>query len=159
MVPKKHSREINKMDYMAKWRKFMLLMEELCSLSNSSHEVPREQMPQIRPQDMFKFLSYLRGQGIDFKKTRVNVTELKPAQNMIDLNKVRSLIKAGYEKLTEGHPILISIDNTIIDGTHRWRALYYLDKHADMPVWLVSLDTLTLIKIANRFKDSYNEGL
>ena len=55
--------------------------------------------------------------------TKANIYDLKPSLAKISNNKINKLIKLANEKNTLfNKPIVISKDNFIIDGHHRWYA-------------------------------------
>ena len=55
--------------------------------------------------------------------TKANIYDLKPTLAKISNNKINKLVKLANEKNTLfNKPIVISKDNFIIDGHHRWYA-------------------------------------
>lgn len=84
--------------------------------------IPRGLMPQIVSQHVQEFLSGLRAKGVSVTEGWTPVGQLKPMQNAIQPAKVRELLEVlPVEALQK--PIVISDDNHILDGHHRWAAL------------------------------------
>jgi hypothetical protein len=48
-------------------------------------------------------------------------------------------------------PLLVSRDNFILDGHHRWAAAQVVDSKAIVPVLKIDLDFHDLLKYANQF--------
>jgi len=95
--------------------------------------LPRENMPQIDGHDdIAAFLTFLGQRGVDSTMQTVAVGTLLPTQKDIQVGgKVKGMLVAIdsgaiYKDRLKWPPILISNDNYIIDGHHRWRALAQL---------------------------------
>ena len=89
-----------------------------------SLDVPRSEMPQIKSTDMDDFRRWLEEQNIDSTEEQISVKNLKPIQGEINVLKVRGMLEAkSIEELSTSKPILITSDNFLIDGHHRWFAL------------------------------------
>lgn len=134
------------------------LHEAECKIPMESSDLQRNEMPQIKPEQIQEFILQLQEQNIEVFKTRIKVGDLKPSQGQLEWNKVRTLVKQGFERLSQGVPIFVSKDNVIADGHHRWYALKMLDPHADMPVWQVDMDILALVHLMKRFEDTQNNA-
>ena len=83
----------------------------------------RINMPQITKELMGDFISDLKINKISFKSNifkRYN--ELLPIQGEINQEKVKSIQNSLSNKEYKLDPILISKDNKIVDGNHRWAA-------------------------------------
>lgn len=109
--------------------------------------ISRSQMPQIKNFDRFK--KVLNGYGVKVGKTRKRIGDLKMTQNEINKDKVFKLM-LQYRKDNKrtrggvdfpGNPPVISSDGYVLDGTHRFVAMFNINKHAyhnftmvDMPI-------------------------
>lgn len=82
--------------------------------------IPRRNMPQIKKKHLAKFMKWLKDEGITVTNTTIKIKELKPTQKDFNLKKVMETINFNREKLEK--PLLISKDNYIIDGHHKWLA-------------------------------------
>ena len=77
--------------------------------------VRRKQLPQIK--DHSKFMSDLNEQGISVVEESQPQNQYKPTQNELDPEKIKKMKSYGDMK-----PIIVSKDNYIVDGHHRWAA-------------------------------------
>lgn len=86
--------------------------------------VERVDMPQIERGDMAEFLSFLKKRGGKSKHATVQANKLKPIQKQFSKAGVEKMLDKFVKNDTErtGPPILVSGDNFIIDGHHRWLA-------------------------------------
>lgn len=109
--------------------------------------ISRSQMPQIK--DFARFKKILNDRGVKVGKTRKRIGDLKMTQNEINKDKVFKLM-LQYRKNNKrtrggvdfpGNPPVISSDGYVLDGTHRFVAMFNINKHAyhnftivDMPI-------------------------
>ena len=105
-------------------------------------------MPQINHDQRDIFLKSLEDEGISHQFVRIAPIHLKATQGEFNLDKVRSII----EKKPPLNPVIISKDNFILDGHHRWLADYNQDKHEPTPLIKINLPILDLLAQARRFK-------
>lgn len=100
---------------------------------NYNLDFNRTELPQLKTDE---FLNDLTNNNINYHITTVNPKDLIPTQNEYNNDKIKSLIlslRAG----ADNKPIMVSNDNYILDGHHRWAAcahigceqpIYYIDK-------------------------------
>lgn len=110
--------------------------------------ISRSHMPQIDSQKRNDFLSSLEKEGISHQYVRMAPIHLKATQGEFDLDKVRSIIK----NRPNVQPSIISKDNFVLDGHHRWLADYNIDKYEPSPVLKINMPILDLLAYARRFK-------
>lgn len=77
--------------------------------------IPREEMPQIPGEQLQTFVGWAQVQGTSVTREIVVPDELSPTQSHFRQSRVDAI---PDEKLLE--PILVSEDDYILDGTHRW---------------------------------------
>lgn len=109
--------------------------------------ISRAHMPQIAPDQRDNFLKSLEREGISHQFTRIAPIHLKATQGEFNLDKVRSII----DKKPPLNPVIVSRDNFILDGHHRWLADYNIDKHEPTPMLKIDLPILDLLAQARRF--------
>ncbi len=109
--------------------------------------ISRAHMPQIAPDQRDNFLKSLEKEGISHQFTRIAPIHLKATQGEFNLDKVRSIIN----KKPPLNPVIVSKDNFILDGHHRWLADYNIDKHEPTPMLKIDLPILDLLAQARRF--------
>tara|TARA_R110000803_G_scaffold8194_2_gene26386 strand:+ start:146 stop:508 length:363 start_codon:yes stop_codon:yes gene_type:complete len=109
----------------------------------------RKDMPQVNTQNLSK--------ALDIAKSKVRVTKgmtvagsLKASQKELIPSKVQGISKK-YNKPTDMKPIIISKDNYIIDGHHRWgAAIYKWGEDTKIPTFTLHLnrkDAIELYKV------------
>lgn len=84
-------------------------------LTKDSLGLQRRSMPQIIDQEDFK--QFLRKSNISFSKNTIFSHKLKPTQKHLNPEKIIKLLKSSK---SDTKPIIISSDNYVIDGHHRW---------------------------------------
>ena len=78
-------------------------------------------MPQVRSQDYDGLIKHLKKNNVGIKKIKVPAKSLKPIQKEFNKDKVVGAI-AKIKTLGQAKPLIVSKDNYIIDGHHRWLA-------------------------------------
>jgi ppGpp synthetase/RelA/SpoT-type nucleotidyltranferase len=92
----------------------------------------RNEMPQIRSKFLPILFNELDNDRIRYKDIRVDANTLKPSQNEINIDTASKFSKdAPYMKRA-----LVSSDNYIIDGHHRW----YFCLMNDLPIDITKID-------------------
>lgn len=112
----------------------------------------RATLPQVR--DYNEFLSHMNLIGVDYNVGRMNADKLKATQlDGFDAEKVEAL-----KKEKDVDPIIVSSDDFILDGHHRWLARKELGK--SVPVYKIALPILELIRVAqDLYKIDYSEDI
>jgi hypothetical protein len=110
--------------------------------------ISRSVMPQVRAKHMDKFIKHLNKNDVKVQKTILDPKKLKAIQGEFDKEK----IKANIEKLKTGplKPIIVSDDNYVIDGNHRWLAS--LNTGTPIIAYKANKNGIRLLKITNNFK-------
>ena len=120
----------------------------------------RKDMPQIKDEDYQEFLNFMKDNGVTFKKDMISARQVKAMQSEFsDVGVIKQLeknIKQGINK----KPVIISSDNYIIDGHHRW--LVAMNTGTDLSVYRLNKPARELYALVNKFdkvyyKDIYNE--
>lgn len=148
-----------------------------------SQGIPRQEMPQFKgnaidPEfehafgvdkngeiDVTQgFLDKLKADGVKMTEERVPAAQLKASQNELRGEKVAGMTEAAlagkYDPTKE--PIVVSRDNYVVDGHHRWAASVALDAQdgrlgddVSMPVIRVDMPILDLLGEAKGYADQY----
>jgi len=103
----------------------------------------RALMPQIGKD----IKSNLIKNGIPFKEVKLHPNDLKSTQSEFDLDKVRLMMLEPFKSQTD---IIISNDNYILDGHHRW--LVAFNKNKRITVLQVDLPILELMRLTKSFE-------
>ncbi len=103
------------------------------------------------------FLEYLEEQGVLIQEDTVPVGDLKATQAEIKADKTLGMadnhLKGEFPGLTDH--IVISADDFILDGHHRWAALLTIDPSRTMSVRRVGLTMDALLEEATNFPGVY----
>ena len=104
-------------------------------------------MPQLGPEDEFK--KNLDKADVKYKEVSVNPKDLKASQSEFDLDKV-ALMMIEPRQYKSG--VIISNDNYILDGHHRWIVAF--NKNQKLNVVKVDLPILELMRLAKTFENT-----
>ncbi len=117
--------------------------------------ISRDKMPQIKSADLEEFRKYMETQGISSSVETVPTNKLKPSQSEFSEIKIKNLMsQAQAENLKK--IIMISIDNYVLDGHHRWLANYNKNPKTPQKVLRFHARIAKIISAAKKFpKVSY----
>ena len=116
--------------------------------------LPRAELPQVKSDDMQNFIDWLKEKNVDVFKSKMEVGELIPIQKEINVEKVKSMMEkhdAGKIDLVTGKPVMVSADEHIIDGHHRWFALRELSEENEMETINIKLPVKKLLKVMKKY--------
>lgn len=114
--------------------------EDLCvgkdNICEGDLGIPRKYMPQfIGKDDVRKFRNFIkRVYGIKSSITRRKAKELKPTQKEISRSRIEDLIENEKILTKVLVPLVISNDNYVVDGHHRWAAYRIKKPNKSLPV-------------------------
>lgn len=91
--------------------------------------IPRSKMPQIKSSDLDAFISYAQDKGVDVQHMHALITDLKPTQANFRQERVDSLPADSLNQ-----PLIVSRDDYILDGTHRWIKAWQQNKDSIVPI-------------------------
>lgn len=97
---------------------------------------PRHTLPQITNWE--GFVAAVRKAGGDIEDEDVDTDSLTATQSNFNQEKVDRIVADGVDDLLAAKPVVVSKDDFILDGHHRWLAAKELG--IDLPVRRVSLD-------------------
>jgi hypothetical protein len=124
--------------------------------------VKRADMPQVHKDHYPELMQYLKNHGARISQSEVPATSLKAVQDEFSDEGVAKMMskKGGNNGTTRKKPLLVSADNYIIDGHHRWLASYNLGE--TVPIFKFSIPVKKLLQLVRDFrhttyKDIYNE--
>lgn len=121
--------------------------------------IPRSHMPQIKSEYVPEFLEMLEKKGITIHKNqKIQVGKLKATQREMQAEKIEKLKSAPMAKL-QNKPILVSKDNHILDGHHRWAALLLLDPKNTINCHKIDLPVRQLLKETMEFDKTFSADL
>lgn len=114
--------------------------------------LPRSKMPQFTSDSSRdKFVSKMKKQGIRVTRGKAKVGQLKASQEQIRASKVLGMAEAylagNFPRIKNA--IVISKDNYIVDGHHRWAALAIVSPGETMNVIRIGIPIKTLLVMVN----------
>ena len=125
-------------------------IKQLKESFNIGLTLSRQDMPQIGAAS--SFAKYLKDNEIGSKRMRVDPNDLKSSQMDFDYNKIE-----GLRQTPSKNPIVISNDNHVIDGHHRWLADKLENRSCD--AYVCDLPVLDLLHHAKIYTKQINEEL
>lgn len=147
-------------------KNFMTMNEffENSMIPNTEHNlgINRISMPQIHTGDFLKGIA--NDPSINTTNMMANTQDLYPTQDQFNTDKVKTIV-LGLRSGNEQKPIIVSDDNYIVDGHHRWAAHDNMD--IPIPVIKVNLNVQDLLNylqdkpyVENKnINESFNESL
>ena len=117
-------------------------------LLKGSLGIPRSAMPQIKSEHQALFRQHLNNHGISTHTSYARVGDLKATQGELNMAKVQTMrgaVKPGEK------PILVSSDNHVIDGHHRWAGMKLSDPNQIVPVVRISAPIHQALAVARAF--------
>jgi hypothetical protein len=133
-----------------------------------SNGVARHQLPQIPKEEIPEFIRYVQTLSIPDGRNDYNVgvtsdvavtaaklpaKALKPIQKAVDKEKVRGMVQ-NFDQI-KNDVLIVSQDNQILDGHHRWLAIMEKDPKHLMRVIRVQLPIKVLVQAAHDFEGSH----
>lgn len=112
----------------------------------------RDQMPQLGP--LGDVLKNLRKNKVEFHKELIDPKKLKSSQSEFNKNKILDIMINRKNTLSG---VIISNDNYILDGHHRWLAHYNENKKIE--VIRVDLPILELIRLVKTFENTHYKDI
>lgn len=118
---------------------------------NDTLGVKRQDMPQVHRDHYPELLKYLRSHGGRVRNGEVHARELKAVQSEFSDAGVRKMMSTGGRPSdsVDKKPLIVSSDNYIIDGHHRWLAAWNQDEM--VPIMQVSLPVRKLLQLIREF--------
>ena len=128
-------------------------------------QLSRQDLPQIKSTDVLEFMQWLREEhGVATEEDTISPSDLTPIQKEINLEKVAGMVaNKGLEALATSKPVMVSGDNYLIDGHHRWYALVDAE-HPSIDIVRVGMTAEQLIPLMKSwdkasFKSTVDEKL
>lgn len=123
---------------------------------NADHfDIPRNEMPQIKPRYVQQYLSFLSKNKVRFQNEKTFSKNLKPTQNEFNPDR----IKRAMQYHDPAYRIMISEDNYVLDGHHRWLAAYNEDNECKVNTIKIYMKILPLIELTKKFEHVTYKGL
>lgn len=126
--------------------------------------IKRANMPQVHKDHYPELIDYLNKEGGNHVLKTVDAKTLKAVQGEFSDAGIEKMINNTDDSkgTTRKKPLIVSSDNYIVDGHHRWLAAYNLDQ--DIPIMQFNIPIRQLLQLIRDFdhttyKDIYNENM
>lgn len=119
--------------------------------------INRKDMPQIASTDVNDFLRFVKKNGVKVERKAIDPSLLKPTQNQFNKSKIQGMMDYMQSGSYSPKAIIISKDNRVMDGHHRWLA--HKELKTDMPVIQIGLDAEQLFDMMHRYPKSFKKKL
>ena len=119
--------------------------------------IPRSQMPQIKYSDIPEFLEDMERKGIRVTDKKLRAGEMKASQKEIYAPKILQRLPKSRGKVIV--PLIVSSDDFVADGHHRWATEVTRDPRGQLPVKQVDLPIRELLREMGDWDKSYSSGL
>lgn len=114
----------------------------------------RKDMPQIKSGDLDTAVHTLKSMGIGVKRGSATPDTFNPSQKDIYMDKVDTIIKrTSSSNLRTMKPLVVSNDNYIVDGHHRWKALQIAFSNEKIPYLKIDLPLKRAVQMYNHIAD------
>lgn len=123
-------------------------MKNELKIPNHGLNISRKLMPQLGQAN--KFLDNIEKHDIKWKKEIVNTDTLRATQGEFNRDAIISLM-TNPKKVNSA--VVISSDNYVLDGHHRWLAIHNM--HGKIDVIRIDLPILELLSLVKRFDTTY----
>ena len=111
--------------------------------------ITRDKMPQVDEKDYPEYFAYLREKGITLKKGKEDPNKLKPIQKEFAKIGVEKSLDKMLAKKDNAKFIIVSKDDYIVDGHHRWLAAK--NGRQQLNVMRANVNMKELLKATNEF--------
>lgn len=118
--------------------------------------IARGHMPQVKSSDYDELVDFLKGENIKFTKGKVDAKSLKATQRNFNQDKIIGAA-ANYHTLSNAKPIIVSSDNYVIDGHHRW--LGALNVGGDITIMKANVKVDDLLTAIRKFPKTFTKNI
>ena len=116
----------------------------------------RKDMPQVTTQNMSKALDRVADK-VKLSKQTISASKLKKSQKELYKDKVKG-IASKFSSPNSMKPLVISKDNHIVDGHHRWAAaIYKWGEDVKIPIYRIHLNAVNAIKLYSMIASTIEE--
>lgn len=106
-------------------------------------QIPRTELPQIDYKHHERIKQDMDKDGINYVEGTLPASRLKPSQDELNPDKIKSIIETG--QVNEPKTIFISREGYIVDGHHTWAAKLKHDSDSVINVIGVDMNIIDLI--------------
>jgi len=141
---------------MRKYSQVLLELRTTTPKPKDTLGISRVDMPQVRSADYDELIEYLKNLGIKMERKEVKAKRLRATQS--DFNKDKIVKAMGRIKtIGQAKPLLVSSDNYIVDGHHRWLAAR--NGGASIPIMQSDVKIKILLRAIKKFPKSFTKTI
>lgn len=118
--------------------------------------IKRGNMPQVKTADYDELIAFLKKKDIRLSLKSVKANTLKATQSNFNKDKIVDAA-ANYSTLHKAKPIIVSSDNYIIDGHHRWLGAYNVK--GDIKIYKANVDVDELLQAVRDFPKTFTKTI
>jgi len=133
-----------------------MLRELKIKMPTKTMGVSRKNMPQVSGKDYKDFFEFLKSKGIKYSHLRIRVGKLKAIQKEFHPDGITRSMKSGFHKAKS---ILISSDNYVIDGNHRWLSVLNSDPSYKMKAVRLQTNAKDSLRMLSQFPKVKYRGI
>jgi len=123
-----------------------------------SLNIPREDMPQIKMDDIEDYVKKFKDNDVVVKKIKVRLSSLKPTQKDINEDFILSRIKEKSTQYKE-RLYVVSEEKNLLDGHHDWAYGLEVDPKVIVNAYKIMLPIKKLIFRSNKMKMTQNRDI
>jgi len=138
-------------------KKFKSYISELkVEVPSMTLGISRDKMPQVKSKDYDELIKHLNKNGVRVTKKSVKASTLKATQKDFNVDKIVGAI-SKIKTIGTAKPLIVSSDNYIIDGHHRWLAAKNVGGSID--VMQSNVKVKELLKHVYSFPKTFTKGI
>jgi uncharacterized protein (DUF1015 family) len=141
---------------MKKFRTYIAELKVDRPQSKDTLGIMRDKMPQVRSKDYDELIVHLKKNGVRVQRKTVKANTLKATQSDFNVDKIVDKI-SKIRTLGKAKPLIVSSDNYIIDGHHRWLAAKNVGGSID--IMQSNVKVKELLKQVYSFDKTFTKGI
>ena len=118
----------------------------------------RKDMPQVNSSDIDEFINSL-DENIYYELCTVKIKDILPSQKEFNTEKINENIRDILLNDYKDEIFIISSDNFLVDGHHRWAAKYQINPEAEQLCYKIHLPIELLLQKVNESNLSHNVNI
>ena len=171
IIPKPENIKVNPVRNLNYKKKNKIKNTKKRDLNLSNFDISESDLSNILKSNILdKFLEKLKLKKIIFVKKKVDINTIEPIISKLNVEKINKFRNLSNDKknILNNSEILVSKDNFIIDGHHRWftkkslinqNTTYNLSIDENITVKMVNLNIKPFINELIKFKNNYNKQI
>ena len=110
--------------------------------------INRNELPQVEEEIYEQLMEQMKNDNIQYKVGTITCGKLKPIQSQLNKDKILSILNDD----PKDYKLVVSNDNYICDGHHRWAASLNRDEDQQIPCIKINMCIIDLINYLNNLE-------